>query len=108
MTGWRSTDPALTHTFAGFLPTVGHPTAVAPRLVLLQSEQSFGILISLDSQTRTGDFSPHNNHAHDGRTQVVAPELARPAAFELSSLRLNFYTLQTLFRLFANPVKLGR
>ena len=29
MTEWRCSDPALTHIFAGFLPTVGHPSAVA-------------------------------------------------------------------------------
>ena len=27
--GFGSTNPAFTHIFAGFLPTVGHPSAVA-------------------------------------------------------------------------------
>jgi len=27
--GWRTTNPAFTHTIAGFLPTPGHPDAVA-------------------------------------------------------------------------------
>lgn len=69
----------LTHTFAGFLPTVGHPPAdqpavgARPRLVLCQSERSFGIVISLRLSNSYRGLAPHYNHAHAGRTRNAQP-----------------------------------
>ncbi len=43
---------------SGFLPTVGHPSAVAFASYFVDRSYPLGMLISLDSQFRTGDLHP--------------------------------------------------
>ena len=56
----------LSHLFAGFLPTVGHPSATNLRSVpafvsYFPSEAEHQILVSRSFQSRTGDFHPTTN-----------------------------------------------
>src|SRR6056297_1919010 len=62
MSRWRWTDLALTHIFAGFLPTVGRPSAVA-----LVSYFSFDVdhLVYCHSKVSSlvqGTFTPQQSH----------------------------------------------
>ena len=63
--------PALTHAFAGFLPTVGHPSAVAFVSYFAFKVSHLVYCSSKVSSLVQGTFTPQQ-HARAGRTQRLA------------------------------------
>jgi len=58
--GWRSSNPAFTHTIAGFLSTVGHPSAVALASYCLSSELHLVYcLVVKETGTKYRVLAPH-------------------------------------------------